>query len=109
MQSVSGQQSAGPARQRESVDVFAKCYDFKRDLEVQAVGLYPFFKTIEGNMGSRVVIDGHEVVMAGSNNYLGLTRHPKVVEAALDATRKYGTSCSGSRYANGTYVIHVEL
>jgi len=91
------------------VDVFAKCYDFKRDLEVQAVGLYPFFKTIEGNMGSRVVIDGREVVMAGSNNYLGLTRHPKVVEAAIDATRKYGTSCSGSRYANGTYVIHVEL
>lgn len=91
------------------MDVFAKCYDFKRDLEVQAVGLYPFFKTIEGNMGSRVVIDGREVVMAGSNNYLGLTRHPKVVEAALDATRKYGTSCSGSRYANGTYVIHVEL
>ncbi len=91
------------------MDVFAKCYDFKRDLEVQAVGLYPFFKTIEGNMGSRVVIDGREVVMAGSNNYLGLTRHPKVVEAALEATRKYGTSCSGSRYANGTYVIHVEL
>lgn len=91
------------------MDVFAKCYDFKRDLEVQAVGLYPFFKTIEGNMGSRVVIDGREVVMAGSNNYLGLTRHPKVVEAAIDATRKYGSSCSGSRYANGTYVIHVEL
>lgn len=91
------------------MDVFAKCYEFKRDLEVQAVGLYPFFKTIEGNHGSRVVIDGREVVMAGSNNYLGLTRHPKVVEAAIDATRKYGTSCSGSRYANGTYIIHVEL
>jgi 8-amino-7-oxononanoate synthase len=91
------------------VDVFAKCYDFKRDLEVQAAGLYPFFKTIEGNHGSRVQIEGREVVMAGSNNYLGLTRHPKVVEAAIDATKKYGTSCSGSRYANGTYVIHVEL
>lgn len=91
------------------MDVFAKCFEFKRDLEVQAVGLYPFFKTIEGNHGSRVVIDGREVVMAGSNNYLGLTRHPKVVEAAIDATRKYGTSCSGSRYANGTYIIHVEL
>ncbi|MBE7493138.1 MAG: pyridoxal phosphate-dependent aminotransferase family protein [Planctomycetes bacterium] len=109
MQGISGQPQAQPARQRNFVDVFAKCYDFKRDLEVQAVGLYPFFKTIEGNMGSRVVIDGREVVMAGSNNYLGLTRHPKVVEAALEATRKYGTSCSGSRYANGTYVIHVEL
>jgi len=91
------------------VDVFAKCFDFTRDLEVQAAGLYPFFKTIEGNHGSRVVIDGREVVMAGSNNYLGLTRHPKVVEAAVNATKEYGTSCSGSRYANGTYVIHVEL
>ncbi|MCC6573062.1 MAG: pyridoxal phosphate-dependent aminotransferase family protein [Planctomycetes bacterium] len=91
------------------MDVFQKCYDFKRDLEVKAAGLYPFFKTVEGNFGSRVVIDGKEVVMAGSNNYLGLTRHPKVVEAAIEATRKFGTSCSGSRYANGTYVIHVEL
>ncbi|MCZ7605201.1 MAG: pyridoxal phosphate-dependent aminotransferase family protein [Planctomycetota bacterium] len=91
------------------MDVFAKCFDFTRDLEVQAAGLYPFFKTIEGNHGSRVVIDGREVVMAGSNNYLGLTRHPKVVEAAVNATKEYGTSCSGSRYANGTYVIHVEL
>jgi len=91
------------------VYVFAKGYEFKRDLEVQAAGLYPFFKTIEGNHGSRVVIEGREVVMAGSNNYLGLTRHPQVVEAAIEATRKYGTSCSGSRYANGTYVIHVEL
>jgi 8-amino-7-oxononanoate synthase len=91
------------------VDVFAKCFDFRRDLEVQAAGLYPFFKTIEGNHGSRVVIDGNEVVMAGSNNYLGLTRHPLVVEAAVKATKDFGTSCSGSRYANGTYVIHVEL
>lgn len=91
------------------MDVFAKCFDFTRDLEVKAAGLYPFFKTIEGNHGSRVIIDGREVVMAGSNNYLGLTRHPRVVEAAVEATKQYGTSCSGSRYANGTYVIHVEL
>lgn len=109
MHRLTEQQDAQDRRQRDFVDVFAKCFDFKRDLEVQAVGLYPFFKTIEGNMGSRVVIDGREVVMAGSNNYLGLTRHPKVVEAAIEATRKYGTSCSGSRYANGTYVIHVDL
>lgn len=91
------------------MDVFSKCFEFTRDVEVQAAGLYPFFKTIEGNHGSRVVIDGREVVMAGSNNYLGLTRHPRVVESAIEATRQYGTSCSGSRYANGTYVIHVEL
>ncbi|MCA8919630.1 MAG: 8-amino-7-oxononanoate synthase, partial [Planctomycetes bacterium] len=72
------------------MDVFAKCFEFTRDLEVQAAGLYPFFKTIEGNHGSRVVIDGREVVMAGSNNYLGLTRHPRVVESAIKATNEYG-------------------
>ena len=71
------------------MDVFQKCFDFKRDLEVKAAGLYPFFKTIEGNFGSRVIIEGREVVMAGSNNYLGLTRHPKVVEAAVEATKKF--------------------
>ncbi|MCK6440684.1 MAG: aminotransferase class I/II-fold pyridoxal phosphate-dependent enzyme [Planctomycetes bacterium] len=90
-------------------DIFKKCYEFNRDLEITAAGLYPFFKVISGNHGNRVVIDGREVVMAGSNNYLGLTRHPKVVEAAIKATEKYGTSCSGSRYANGTYDLHVEL
>lgn len=91
------------------MDVFDKCYSFGRADKIIEAGLYPYFKVIEGNHGSRVVIEGKEVVMAGSNNYLGLTRHPKVVEAALDATREFGTSCSGSRYANGTYRIHVEL
>ncbi|MDC1142158.1 pyridoxal phosphate-dependent aminotransferase family protein [Planctomycetota bacterium] len=91
------------------MDIFDKCYSFDRADKLVEAGLYPFFKTIEGNHGSRVEIDGKEVVMAGSNNYLGLTRHPKVVEAAIDATREFGTSCSGSRYANGTYRIHVEL
>ena len=90
-------------------DLFRKCYEFSRDTEAVEAGLYPFFKVIDGNFGNHVVIDGQEVVMAGSNNYLGLTRHPKVVEAANAATSKFGSSCSGSRYANGTYCLHVEL
>ncbi len=90
-------------------DIFAKAYNFRRDLEFQHSGLYPFFKVISSNDGPRVTIDGREVIMAGSNNYLGLTRHPKVLEAANAAQNKFGTSCSGSRYANGTYTLHVEL
>ncbi|MHC4841778.1 MAG: 8-amino-7-oxononanoate synthase, partial [Planctomycetota bacterium] len=85
------------------MDVFDKCYSFDRADKFIEAGLYPYFKVIEGNHGSRVVIEGKEVVMAGSNNYLGLTRHPKVVEAASEATREFGSICSGSRYANGTY------
>lgn len=90
-------------------DVFAKAYQFLRDQEIKSAGLYPFFKEIGGNHGNQVEIDGRKVVMAGSNNYLGLTRHPRVVEAANQAQNEYGTSCSGSRYANGTYRLHVEL
>lgn len=90
-------------------DVFAKAFNFRRDLDFRDAGLYPFFKEISSNDGHRVTIDGREVVMAGSNNYLGLTRHPRVLEAANAAQNKFGTSCSGSRYANGTYTLHVEL
>lgn len=92
-----------------SKNIFDKAYNFRRADEVRATGLYPFFKEISENVGNRVVIDGRERVMAGSNNYLGLTRDPRVVEAANRATNKYGTSCSGSRYANGTYTLHVQL
>jgi 8-amino-7-oxononanoate synthase len=92
-----------------SADIFEKAFTFRRDLDIQEAGLYPFFKEISSNDGNRVTIDGRAVVMAGSNNYLGLTRHPRVLEAANKAQSKYGTSCSGSRYANGTYTLHVEL
>ncbi|HTP78877.1 MAG TPA: pyridoxal phosphate-dependent aminotransferase family protein [Bacteroidota bacterium] len=73
------------------------------------MGYYPYFHAIEENEGPVVTIEGHKVIMAGSNNYLGLTAHPKVKEAALKAVQKYGTGCSGSRYLTGTLDLHVKL
>jgi len=91
------------------LDLFKKCHDFTRADEVKALGLYPYFRAIEENEGPVVQIEGKKVVMAGSNNYLGLTAHPKVKEAAIDAVKKYGTGCSGSRYLTGTLDLHIEL
>ena len=91
------------------MDLFQKCYDFTRADEVKALGVYPYFRAIEENEGPVVQIEGRKVIMAGSNNYLGLTAHPKVVEAAVKAVEKYGTGCSGSRYLTGTLDLHIEL
>jgi 8-amino-7-oxononanoate synthase len=91
------------------LDLFQKAYDFTRADEIKAAGFYPYFRPIEENEGPVVSIEGKKVVMAGSNNYLGLTAHPKVKEAALEAVRKYGTGCSGSRYLTGTIDLHVEF
>ncbi|MGK9477322.1 aminotransferase class I/II-fold pyridoxal phosphate-dependent enzyme [Melioribacter sp. OK-6-Me] len=73
------------------------------------MGVYPYFRPIEENEGPVVQIEGRKIVMAGSNNYLGLTAHPKVKEAAIKAIEKYGTGCSGSRYLTGTLDLHIEL
>jgi len=91
------------------LDLFQKCYDFTRADEVKALGVYPYFRAIEANEGPVVQIEGKKVIMAGSNNYLGLTSHPHVVEAAIKAVEKYGTGCSGSRYLTGTLDLHEEL
>ncbi len=91
------------------MDLFRKCYEFTRADEVKALGLYPYFRPIEENEGPVVQIEGRKVIMAGSNNYLGLTAHPKVKEAAIKAVEKYGTGCSGSRYLTGTLDLHIEL
>lgn len=91
------------------VDLFQKCLDFTRADEVKQAGFYPYFRAIEENEGPVVMIEGRRVVMAGSNNYLGLTAHPKVKEAARKAVEKYGTGCSGSRYLTGTLDLHNEL
>jgi 8-amino-7-oxononanoate synthase len=91
------------------LDLFQKAYEFTRADEVKAAGFYPYFREIEENEGPVVHIEGKKVVMAGSNNYLGLTAHPKVKEAAINAIKKYGTGCSGSRYLTGTIDLHVEL
>jgi 8-amino-7-oxononanoate synthase len=91
------------------LDLFEKCRQFTRADEVKATGFYPYFHAIEENEGPVVTIEGHKVIMAGSNNYLGLTAHPKVKEAAINAVKKYGTGCSGSRYLTGTLDLHIEL
>lgn len=91
------------------MDLFKKCYDFTRADEIKALGIYPYFRPIEENEGPVVQIEGRKIVMAGSNNYLGLTAHPKVKEAALKAVEKYGSGCSGSRYLTGTLDLHIEL
>lgn len=92
-----------------SLDLFEKCTAFTRADEVKAAGLYPYFRPIEANEGPIVEMAGRKIIMAGSNNYLGLTAHPKVKEAAVNAITKYGTGCSGSRYLTGTIDLHVEL
>jgi 8-amino-7-oxononanoate synthase len=92
-----------------ALDLFEKCWSFTRADEVKAKGCYPYFHAIEESEGPVVQIEGRKVIMAGSNNYLGLTAHPKVKEAAIAAVKKYGTGCSGSRYLTGTLDLHVEL
>jgi 8-amino-7-oxononanoate synthase len=76
---------------------------------VKALGLYPYFHAMEENEGPVVQIEGRKIIMAGSNNYLGLTAHPRVKGAAMNAVKKYGTGCSGSRYLTGTLDLHNEL
>ncbi len=91
------------------MDVFDKCKKFTRAKEAMEQGFYPYFKPIRENHGPRVIMDGKEMIMIGSNNYLGLTKDPRVQEAAIKAIEKYGTSCSGSRFLNGTLELHEEL
>lgn len=91
------------------MDIFKKCREYTRAQDAIESGNYPYFIPINGNDGPIVKMKDREVLMIGSNNYLGLTRDPRVVEAAIEATRKYGTSCSGSRFLNGTLDLHIEL
>lgn len=90
-------------------DLFQRCRDFTTADDAKAMGLYPYFLTISHTEGTEVIIEGKPRLMLGSNNYLGLTTHPKVVEAAHQALETYGTSCSGSRFLNGTLAMHEEL
>jgi len=91
------------------VDLFEKCFNFTKADEVKKLGLYPYFHQIQENEGPVVMVEGKKMIMAGSNNYLGLTANPKVKKAAEDAVHKYGTGCSGSRYLTGTLDLHIEL
>jgi 8-amino-7-oxononanoate synthase len=93
----------------QSVQLFDKCRQFTKAREIQAAGLYPYFKPISDSEDTAVVIEGQKRIMLGSNNYLGLTHHPKVLEAAGRALHRYGAGCTGSRFLNGSLDLHGQL
>jgi 8-amino-7-oxononanoate synthase len=90
------------------MDIFQKCGEFTEARMAQEAGLYPYFLPLEDTEGTEVVIGGRKVLMIGSNNYLGLTTDPRVRQASIEAVKRYGTSCTGSRFLNGTLAIHQE-
>lgn len=91
------------------MDIFEKCSKFTAADEAIAGGYYPYFIPLTENEGTEAVFRGHRLIMCGSNNYLGLTTHPKVRQAAIEATQRFGTSCTGSRFLNGTIELHEKL
>jgi len=91
------------------MDLFEKTRTFTRAKEAMEMGFYPYFQPLSDSEGTTATFKGREVVMIGSNNYLGLTTHPKVRAAAIDAIEHFGTSCTGSRFLNGTLEFHLEL
>jgi 8-amino-7-oxononanoate synthase len=97
------------SEERKVLPFFEKCRTYDEPDRIMAAGLYPYFRVIESAQDPVVRIDGKPLIMLGSNNYLGLTNHPKVKEAAAEAIRRYGSGCAGSRFLNGTLGIHVEL
>lgn len=90
-------------------DILEKAHTWELYEQVNASGFYPYFQALDENQGSVARYQGREILMFGSNNYLGLTTHPKVREAAIGAVKKYGTSMTGSRFLNGTLKLHEEL
>lgn len=93
----------------QHIALFDKCKNFTRAREVQAAGLYPYFKPISQSEDTVVMIEGKPRIMMGSNNYLGLTHHPAVLSAAKAALERYGSGCTGSRFLNGTLDLHERL
>jgi 8-amino-7-oxononanoate synthase len=90
------------------MDIFDKAYNWTEADLVREMGLYPWFLPLEDTEGTEVVVEGRKILMIGSNNYLGLTTDPRVRQAAIDAVKRYGTSCTGSRFLNGTLALHQE-
>jgi 8-amino-7-oxononanoate synthase len=91
------------------MDLFKKCFEFTQASDAQKVGLYPYFHVLETKQDVEVVMEGKRRIMIGSNNYLGLTSHPEVIEAGVKALKDFGSGCSGSRFLNGTTSLHIEL
>jgi len=91
------------------MDIFEKCAGFTAAKEAIAAGIYPYFIPMTESEGTEAVFQGHRLIMCGSNNYLGLTTDPRVRQAAIDAVQRFGTSCTGSRFLNGTLELHEQL
>jgi 8-amino-7-oxononanoate synthase len=91
------------------MDIFDKCFNFTEAKEAIKAGYYPYFIPMSGSDGTIAEYQGHKLIMCGSNNYLGLTTHPDVRKAAKDAVERFGTSCTGSRFLNGTLELHEQL
>ncbi len=91
------------------MDIFTKCETYTMPAEVKAMGIYPYFHALESRQDTEVIMENKRRIMLGSNNYLGLTTHPAVIEAGIRALEQYGTGCSGSRFLNGTLQMHLEL
>jgi len=90
-------------------DLFQKCRDYSDSADARAQGFYPYFRCIQESLGNHVICEGESKIMIGSNNYLGLAQDPRVIEAACEATRKFGAGCTGSRLLNGTITLHNQL
>ncbi len=91
------------------MDLFEKCYNFTEAKDAIEAGIYPYFLPLSENEGTEASFQGNKLIMCGSNNYLGLTTHPKVRAAAKQAIERFGTSCTGSRFLNGTLELHEQL
>ena len=98
-----------PGGRNGELTLLRKVHAFKKAEQLRQMGLYPYFRAISSAQDTEVTIAGKQVLMLGSNSYLGLTNHPKIKEAARAAVAKYGTGCAGSRFLNGTLDIHIEL
>src|SRR5262245_62621143 len=92
-----------------SASVLEKCYRYEDAARVRQTGFYSFFRVVDSAQDPEVVIGGRRMIMLGSNNYLGLTNDPRVKEAAIEAIRKFGSGCAGSRFLNGTLELHIRL
>jgi 8-amino-7-oxononanoate synthase len=91
------------------MDIFEKCFGYTEAKEAMEAGFYPYFIPMTENEGTEAEYKGHRLIMCGSNNYLGLTTHPKVRQAAVEAIDRFGTSCTGSRFVNGSLELHEQL
>ena len=91
------------------MDLFKKCYDFELADKYKEAGIYPYFHALESKQDIVVNMEGKRQIMIGSNNYLGLTSDPEVINATVEAAKNFGTGCSGSRFLNGTLTAHLEM